>query len=213
MQKNSSKNYSSGKKGTIFLGGHPNPKKHSFQNYSSGKKGTIFLGASQRCQKNSFKNFSSKTKEKIGRLRNMQKRSPKIVVPRKRNYISWKTPKPGKAHFQNHPIKRTPYFLEGSETYASTASKIIVPKKKELYISRKARKPGKVERHIAQRKSRKKDTIFLRRFPSREKDRPEILFEGLPNPEKGSFNDYRQKRRIYICSKAPKLAKTQFQKS
>jgi hypothetical protein len=30
----------------------------------------------------------------------MQKRSPKIVVPRKRNYISLKTPKPGKTHFQ-----------------------------------------------------------------------------------------------------------------
>jgi len=70
-----------------------------------------------------------------------------------------------------------------------------------------------VERHIAQKKSRKKETIFLRRFPNREKDHPEIFFEGLPNPEKGSFNDYRQKKRIYICSKAPKLAKTQFQKS
>jgi len=92
LKKHSFKNYSSGKKGTIFLGGHPNLRKHSFKNYSSGKKGTIFLGAPQTCQKNSFKNYSSKTKEKIGRLRNMQKRSPKIVVPRKRNYISWKAP-------------------------------------------------------------------------------------------------------------------------
>ena len=63
-----------------------------------------------------------------------------------------------------------------------------------------------MERHIAQKKI-KKETIFLRRFPNREKDHPEIFFEGLPNPEKGSFNDYRQKKRIYICSKAPKLCK------
>jgi hypothetical protein len=35
------------------------------------------------------------------------------------------------------PIKRTPYFLEGSETYRSTASKIIVlPKKGTVFRGR-----------------------------------------------------------------------------
>jgi hypothetical protein len=33
------------------MGRHPNLRKHSFKNYSSGKKGTIFLGGHPNVQK------------------------------------------------------------------------------------------------------------------------------------------------------------------
>ena len=113
LRKHSFKNYSSGKKETIFLGGHPHLKKHSFQNYSSGKKGTIFLGGPSNLkegnyifgsvlnvQKSNFKNYSSKKREKHFRKapKHAKAQPPKIVVPNKGTcFWSGRGGKPAKA--------------------------------------------------------------------------------------------------------------------
>ena len=127
LRKHSFKNYSSGKKGTIFLGGPSNLKKRSFQNYSSGKKGTIFLGwppnlkernyifgSVLNVQKNSFKNYSFKKRGKtLGRLRNMRKCIPKDCSSKQRNFFLGAVGGANlqKRGFKNHRSKKSDYIF------------------------------------------------------------------------------------------------------
>ena len=109
------------------MGGHPNLRKHSFKNYSSGKKGTIFFGWPPKelyfldgtLKKQTWKNTASK-----------------IIVPEKKELYFWE----GTQTWKNTaskiivPEKKELYSWEGTQTWEKTASKIIVPEKKELYF-------------------------------------------------------------------------------
>ena len=74
-------------------------------------------------QKYSFKNYSSKKQEKIGRLRNMQKRSPKDCSSKRKNIFFWGGGggKPAKKKIQ----KSGYIFWKARQLFKSAASKII----------------------------------------------------------------------------------------
>ena len=95
MQKNSFKNYSSGKKGTIFLGRSPNLKNTASKIIVPEKRNYI-IGSVPNVQKKSFQTYSS---------------------GKKRNYVFGKVPKPEKHSFQNFSsAKKGTISLEGNRT-------------------------------------------------------------------------------------------------
>ena len=98
----------------------------------------------------------------------MQKRSPKIVVPRKRNIFLGKhqiKPWIEKHIFKNHSSnKKDPIFSGRLRNLQKHSVKNYSSPQKRNCISRKARKPGKVERHIAQKNQERKKQYFLEGF-------------------------------------------------
>ena len=130
MKIHSFKNYSSGKKGAIFLGGHPNLRRHSFKNASKiidpEKKELYFWEGPSNLKKHSLKNYISGKKGTIflgGSPKPARNTASKIKVPEKKELYFWK----------RHP-----------NVQKKTASPIIVQEKKELYFWR-GLKPEKTQ--------------------------------------------------------------------
>jgi len=88
------------------LGASPACKKNIFKNYSSGKKGAIFLGGHPNLRIHSFKNASKiidpeKRNYIFGRVPKPEKTQlEKLYFRKKRNYIFGRAPKPEETQLQ-----------------------------------------------------------------------------------------------------------------